>query len=257
MSRVKAVIPSKVEFIGESCFADCESIREVIFGKNSRLKGMRRKAFHRTHLKSIELPDKCEFLDMGFIGLQSISVSASNPFFIVEGSLVFSKDKKQMIRYFGRSSQIVVPKSIEVISAFCFARCQSVRKVMFEPGSNLQRIDEAAFEKSGLKSIRIPSRVEIIGGSCFANCKDLTEVTFENDSKLHEIDDCAFLESGLTSIRVPLTVEIIGIFCFAFCQNLTEVLFENACNVQQIGPHTFVHSKLKSYQVISNAKTVE
>jgi hypothetical protein len=52
--------------------------------------------------------------------------------------MVMSADKKQFIHYVGSSSEIVIPKSVECIGKSCFYWCKSLRKVIFESGSNLK-----------------------------------------------------------------------------------------------------------------------
>jgi hypothetical protein len=118
-------------------------------------------------------------LNRALTGLKSISVTSANPFFDVEGDFVIRKDTKKLPQYFGCSSRIVVPNSIEMFGAKCFYQCESLKEVIFESGCNLKRIEKWAFRLSGLKSIRIPSKVEFIGEECFSHCKSLNEVIFE------------------------------------------------------------------------------
>jgi hypothetical protein len=126
------------------------------------------------------------------VGLKSVSVSVSNPFFIVEGDFVLSKDRRKLIHYFGCSSKIVISKSIELIGDSCFMNYESLSEIFFESDCNLKGIGKGAFSHSGLKAIRIPSKVEFIGESCFYYCKFLSEVIFENDCNLRRIDELAF-----------------------------------------------------------------
>jgi hypothetical protein len=91
---------------------------------------------------------------------------------------------------------VIVPLSVEILCASCFKSCKSLESVIFDDGSKLQRIEEAAFHWSGLKSIVIPSSVEILCSFCFAKCSSLESIIFENDSKLIQIDKCAFSHSS-------------------------------------------------------------
>jgi hypothetical protein len=98
---------------------------------------------------------------------------------------------------------IVIPSSVIVLPESSFAKCQSLESVLFESGSRLERIEQSAFEKSGLKSIVIPSSVIVLSESSFAKCESLGSVTFETGSKLERIEKSAFYESGLKSIVIP------------------------------------------------------
>jgi hypothetical protein len=143
-------------------------------------------------VKAIEIPEKCEIVDGAFIGVKSVSIRSSNPFFVGEGDFVFTKSKKMLIHYSGCASRIVVPKSVEIIGMYLFYGCQSLNEVLFESGSNLQRIETMAFVHSGLKTIRIPWTVGFIGESCFYECESLNEIRFKSGCKLERIEKDTF-----------------------------------------------------------------
>jgi hypothetical protein len=204
-SGLKSIrIPSTVELIGESCFFECKFLNEVIF-ENSSLKEIGTGALFDSGVESIEIPEKCEVLDGALSGIKSVSIHSGNCFFVKEGDFVISKDKKKLIRYFGCSSRIVVPKSIEFIGEYCFVECKSLDEVIFESGCNLKRIEKGTFSRSGLKSIRIPSTVEFIGEECFSRCKFLKEVIFEGKSV---ISPRAFSGSRVKVVMVPVGVKL-------------------------------------------------
>jgi putative transposon-encoded protein len=175
----------------------------VIFEAPSSLKEIGRVAFYLSAVRSIEIPEKCNVLDGALHRMKSVSVSGRNPFFIAEGETIISVDKKKLIHYFGSSSRIVIPKSVEVIGGLCFLYRHSMSEVIFEGNSKLKRIDESAFWWTALKSIRITATVELIGEHCFWWCSSLTEVIFEAPSSLKEIGPQAFLCSAVRSIEIP------------------------------------------------------
>jgi hypothetical protein len=155
-------------------------------------------------VKSIEIPAKCEILDGALSGLNSVSISRSNPFFLSEGDFVLSKDKRQVIHYFGSRSRIVIGKSVEFLGISCFSECTSLIEVIFEEGCNLKRIDEYAFSHSGLKSIRIPKSVEFVGKSCFSSCNSL-EVILAGGV---QIEADAFGLSPVRNVKIPVGVKL-------------------------------------------------
>jgi hypothetical protein len=160
-----------------------------------------------------------------------------------------SKDRRKLIHYFGSATRIVIPKSVEFLGNRCFYECKSLKEVIFEDGCNLKRIDECAFKRSGLKSIRIPKSVEFLGKECFSECQSLSEVIFEDGCTLKRIDEGAFSFSGLKSIRIPKSVEFLGKECFSECKSLTEVIFEDECNLKRIDASAFKFSGLKSIRI--------
>jgi hypothetical protein len=244
----KVTIPRTVEFIGEKCFCrelEASRLNEVIFEKDSCLKKIGRLAFYGSGLKTIEIPEKCEFLEGALCGVKFVSVSSSNPFIDVEGDFVITKDKKKLLHYFGCSLRIVIPNSVEIIGERCFSET-SLNEVIFESGCNLKGIESAAFVSTRLKSIRIPSKVEFIGEGCFSHCDSLNEVIFESGCNLTRIEKSAFSFSGLKSIRIPSKVEFIVEGCFADCESLNEVIFEGEV---KIGKGAFENSPVRLVKV--------
>jgi hypothetical protein len=51
---------------------------------------------------------------------------------------------------------IAISKSVEFIGANCFSWCGSLSSISFESGSRLSRIEESAFNKTGLIEIIVP-----------------------------------------------------------------------------------------------------
>jgi hypothetical protein len=106
--------------------------------------------------------------------------------------------------------------------------------VTFESGSRLERIEESAFQWSGLKSILIPSSVVVLGKSSFSWCKSLESVTFESGSRLELIEESAFQWSGLKSILIPSSVVVLGKLSFYGCGSLESVTFESGSRLERI-----------------------
>jgi serine/threonine protein kinase len=77
--------------------------------------------------------------------------------------------------------------------------------VIFEKDSKLKRIDEEAFNSTGLKSVRIPATVEFIGEGCFCECKSLSGVIFEGNV---EIGKDAFDECPVKDVKVPVGIKL-------------------------------------------------
>jgi hypothetical protein len=87
--------------------------------------------------------------------------------------------------------------------------CKSLESVAFENGSRLERIEESAFQGSGLKSILIPSSVVVLGKESFWGCNCLEFLTFKSGSRLERIEESTFRGSRLKSIVVPGSVTFI------------------------------------------------
>jgi hypothetical protein len=163
----KLQIPWSVEFIGKNCFSICKSLCEITFESRSSLKEIGDFAFFETNFKRIELPKKCEIISgFSLYGVKEVSIHRENPFLIKSQSCIKSIDKKVLIRYLGEDCNIVIGREVERISRGCFHQCHSVCNVLFESGSELERIEDSAFCGTSVKMLQFPSSVEFIGRAC-------------------------------------------------------------------------------------------
>jgi hypothetical protein len=124
--------------------------------------------------------------------------------------------------------------------------------VTFESGSRLERIEEFALSRSGLKSILIPSSVIVLGKHSFYECKSLESVTFESGSRLERIEEYAFYHSGLKSIEIPSSVVVLDKKSFSECKSLESVTFESGSRLERIEECAFYPSGLKSIELPSS-----
>jgi hypothetical protein len=176
------LIPRNVEVIGGECFCFCEHLKSVIFEQGSCLKELKESVFRKTAVSEIEIPAKCEVLTgRSLLDVRTIRVHEENPFLVAENGFVMSHDGKQLVRYIGSETRIVIKKEVEVIGDGCFQECETVLEVCFEPESRLRCIDAYAFWETDLTEITIPASVKVIGEGCFANCYFLCDVAFEGE----------------------------------------------------------------------------
>jgi hypothetical protein len=124
--------------------------------------------------------------------------------------------------------------------------------VTFESGSRLERIEESAFQWSGLKSIEIPLNVAFIDGSAFCT-QALTSIFVSPGHRYFRIHG-SFLEDicGSTiyryfgsceSIVIPSSVVVLGKWSFFQCQSLESMTFESCSRLERIEEcaFSFIH----------------
>jgi hypothetical protein len=142
----------------------------------------------------------------------------------------------KLIRYFGLSNSVVIPREYEVISGCFFDDRWRWLTITFEAGTKMTRICDRAFDEcETLKSICIPASVTFLGAECFDRCQRLSQVTFETGSQLTEIGPSAFrCCHSLKSICIPALVECIPESCFANCMSLSTVSFESEAKLGRI-----------------------
>jgi hypothetical protein len=147
------------------------------------------------------IPGSVSFIDgsaLDGIPLDSISFSPDNMRFRYREGFLEDFDRSTIYRCVGSFHSIVIPSSVVVLGKSSFAYCWLLESVTFESGSQLERIDEKAFFKSGLKSIEIPSSVVALGKRSFYGCQRLESVRFESGSRLERIDESMFERSHVS-----------------------------------------------------------
>lgn len=194
----KIIIKNGVTSIGRSTFRYCKSLTEVIIPSS---------------IKSIE--------DNNFNGcpkLQNIIVDNGNVDFTSENGVVFSKDKKTLVRYpTGKEDKSYeIPGTVTHICNRAFLGCRKIQQVKIP--ANVKRINACAFDGCvGLKKVEIPddSNLEKIYWGAFENC------------------------NNLTSIKIPAKVTEIGPFAFKACSALSEVTFGGKKDLEKKGIDVF------------------
>jgi hypothetical protein len=247
-------IPSSVEIIGLKCFYGCKDLWEMAFELGSRLRQIEDWTFHGTSLREIKIPPQCEVLTgFSLIGVTSVSIDEGNKSFVIDSDLIYSRDGKRLIRYFGKRNRVLIKKSVELISRGCFYGCESLYEVRLASGIELIEIGDYSFygckslcgmgfkwrcrlcgfgtfgcSGCGLKSRVSPSGVEVVGGGCCLNCKSVGRVENESDSDSEtfsgsDSDGTGMKSSGLKSVTIPKSVRTIGDNCFSGCESLVDV----------------------------------
>jgi predicted transcriptional regulator len=189
--------------------------------------------------------------------LNSISIEAGNDIFHVEHDFLIDILHHKLIRNFSNSSNIEIPRTIEILCSSCFSKCKSLSSISFESNSRLKRIESSAFSESSLESIEIPQSVEILCSSCFSKCASLSSISFESNSGLKQIESYAFSESSLRSIEIPRSVEILCSSCFSKCASLSSISFESNSRLKRIESYAFSCSSLQSIKIPRNVQFID
>ncbi|MDR2632807.1 MAG: leucine-rich repeat protein [Treponema sp.] len=157
----------------------------------------------------------------GCSGLTSITVDALNTRYSAANGVLFSKDKKTLVRYpAGKTyTSYTIPAGVTAIGDWAFSGCSRLTSISIPAG--LTAIGSSAFSGcSGLTSISIPAGVTAIGDLAFSGCGGLTSISIP--AGVTSIGYGAFYGcSGLTSISIPAGVTSIGDDAFYSCSKLS------------------------------------
>ena len=128
--------------------------------------------------------------------------------------------------------KVIIGTGITRIGDWAFMDTVNLESVSW---GSVTSIGEAAFCRSGLKSVTIPDRVTTIGMFAFEECPNLTSVVIGNGVK--EIPyDCFYSCEALTSVTFGSGVQKIDNLAFAYCGIETLTL---PANIKELGVGTF------------------
>lgn len=136
------------------------------------------------------------------INLKEINISNENQYFKSIDGVMYTKDCERLLKYpphkntadgifqilenvkkidsyafFNNNwiQKIIINNSIEEIGSYAFARCTSLKEIVFDSESCLKSIKAFAFQKNeNLKSILLPENLEEIQSGVFNDCQELT-----------------------------------------------------------------------------------
>lgn len=95
-----------------------------------------------------------------------------------------------------RLEKVVLPNELEIIPKYCFSGCENLKSI--DIPDHVSKIDEGAFQYSGLESVELPSSILCVGDFVFANSKGLKSIKIP-DSQVcwgkAVLRDCSKLDS--------------------------------------------------------------
>ena len=159
------------------------------------------------NLESLYLPasfssfDESAFeISSGHIVFVSINVAERNPVYSSVDGVLFSKDKKTLIKCpEGKSGDYTVPNGVTTIGQNAFKACRKLTGIVLPEG--LQEIGQNAFGHTNIASMTIPSSVITIYNDVFSGNTSLTSLTFNDAGDWYYTNDPQTLRtrSGGTS----------------------------------------------------------
>lgn len=193
--------------------------------------------------------------------------------FVVSDFALYTRDKKKLISYFGKASEVTIPEGVEIIGSKAFVENEDLKEIKFP--ESLSYIEDAAFKYClNLRQISLPKNVSQIGEQCFYGCESLEDIAICGEleiickeafkgcniqelslpKSLIEIDDNAFnSNSNLETISLPANVRRIGNSSFAFC-SIKHVYLND--NLEEIGDLCFFDCPIESIAIPSSVKSM-
>lgn len=138
--------------------------------------------------------------------LQSIEVDPQNPYFVSDGTAIFTKDMKRMISLAVHCSSYSIPAGVEEIATKAAVGTVLLRTITFP--NTLRLVGDFAFMKTGLEEVNLPDSVRAVGSHAFFRCPSLHAVSLHDG--LESIGDLAFAGNSISNLRIPASVSFLG-----------------------------------------------
>lgn len=219
------VLPNSVTEVGSSAFYGCSSLADVTLSE--QMPSIEDYTFSFcTSLKKLYIPKSIvNIAPTAFNYCSSLlifEVSESNPSLCSDDGVVYSKDKKTLVRcpialY---SSNFKIQDGVEMIGDFAFMGCTNIEK--FALPLSVSSIGQHAFESSSLSNIQLSENVQFVGYQAFSSCDSLK--VFVMPSSLKEIAQNLFIfDYALSYVKIHGDVTKIGGSAFRFCRELSTI----------------------------------
>ena len=140
-------IPKTVKVIGNNAFANCTSLKKVVFEGKSQLEFMGAKVFAGCEtLKNIQIPDSVSSIGAyafsGCISLKKVVFKGKSHLKVIEGN-TFSGCRSL--------SKIKIPETVTSIGAYAFEDCRSLSKIKIP--ESVVEMEKFVFANSGVEKI--------------------------------------------------------------------------------------------------------
>jgi hypothetical protein len=231
--------------------------------ESSKLKRIGERAFAQSGLASITIPASTEEIDgTASVGCPyvAIRIGPGSENFKTERDFLLTSDGTELVRFFGRGLELIVPATATRWKISCFEERDHVEILLCEDGSKLRIIGRSALAHCrSLRSISIPASVEIIEASAFKKCTGLESCIIADKANVVRIEKEAFSKCFLLrSVYIPLRVEAIRENCFKKCRSLHLLRFVPSASLKTlIGDLTLDEAmeKFGLYEISSRSRS--
>ena len=265
-------IPNSVTSIGLQAFSGCKGLTSITIPNSVTSIGSY--AFENcSGLKSVTIPNSVTSIAvgafMGCTGLTSIYVAEDNLNYASIDGVLYSKDKKTLIKCpEGKTGSVTIPNSVTSIAVGAFYGCTGLRSMTVEatnppyyysstynivsyyniplyvPTGSVDAYKAADEWKKFTNIQAIPAKNGFVDGDfVFSDYKKTTLLAYIGKgghvtipSSVTSIGDEAFSYcTGLTSVTIPNSVTSIGDWAFDGCTGLTSITIPNSVTSIAVG----------------------
>ena len=138
--------------------------------------------------------------------LSKFTVDSQNSWYTDVDGVIYSKDKKQLIRCpIARNGKYIIPDYVEIITASAFQYCK-ISEVTI-PNSVTQIGQMAFFNCNSLESIHIPASVNELAGDALSACMELSTITVDTNNPNYIAEDNVLFDKNKTILYLYPTIK--------------------------------------------------
>ena len=195
----KFQLHSRLTRIGDSAFIYCRNLHDVNWEDASSLTHIGDKAFHRTRLINVSLPDS-----LTHVGNEAFRECRKLESINFPGSIISMGT--EVCRFCSALTSLNIAEGIIELSPYSFAYCKK------------------------LECITLPSTVRVIRHGAFWGAKKLREIEWSSngalESQLHAVGKWAFADCfSLQQVWLPDSLQQLRTNAFGACHNLLHLRF--------------------------------
>ena len=277
-------IPQHVKHIGENAFHYCWRLNAIEIPENSELQTISNRAFYGTKIVHLMIPSNFQKFEDGWCNnttfLTDICISQYNKNYIFyDNKYIVGKSSPDnenfdvlvfAVRNIGNE---IIPSFIKTIGPFAFDGCINFRALQVHPDSNLQKIENFAFEASNIENITIPSNfVEFKKKWCYRvdvlnhvnimpknknfSFFDGNFIIGKSSPENIEFDVLVFAIRSIKKAIIPSFIKTIASNAFSMCHCLKEVIFQNDSQLQFIDECAFHIAKVEQIVLPKKLKII-
>lgn len=138
--------------------------------------------------------------------LSKFTVDSQNSWYTDVDGVIYSKDKKQLIRCpIARNGKYIIPDYVEIITASAFQYCK-ISEVTI-PNSVTQIGQMAFYNCNSLESIHIPASVNELAGDALSACMELSTITVDTNNPNYIAEDNVLFDKNKTILYLYPTIK--------------------------------------------------
>lgn len=176
-SKIETIeLPNSLNFLPDDIFYGCDSLFDIKLPQNLAIIG--NDCFTGTEIIKLELGPKVrKILDYKFNEhLEEIRVDKKSKTFKTEDGILFSSNKKSLLRYPSNKSgeTFNIPDSVQVIGTEAFSEVSNLKYVS---ASNVKIVESSAFWNCcSLNYVNLGPKLQTVGSGAFGKCWNLVSL---------------------------------------------------------------------------------